>query len=83
MGQFLKRHEKHPLRHDEIVCEGFQRMSVKDAARRIEHQLLQDTFSLVRMSVDSKSQQSFIESSLTKAHKHLNAECMEHLQHFL
>ena len=58
-------------------------MSVKDAARRIEHQLLQDMFSLVRMSVDSKSQQLFVESSLTKARKYLNAECMEHLQHFL
>ena len=73
MGQLLTRHEKHPPSHDEIVSEKFQQMNVKDAVRRIEHQLLQDTVSLVCTSVDSKSQQLFAEFSLAKARKYLNA----------
>merc|ERR1719178_361979 len=73
VGQLLKRHEKHPPSHDEIVDAGLQKMNVKDAARRIEHELPQDMASLVRTSVDSKSQQPFAESSLAKARKYLNA----------
>merc|ERR1719178_530825 len=73
VGQLLKRHEKHPPSHDDIVDAGLQKMNVKDAARRIEHELPQDMASLVRTSVDSESQQPFAESSLAKARKYLNA----------
>jgi len=73
VGQLLKRHEKHPPSHDDIVDAGLQKMNVKDAARRIEHQLPEDMASLVRTSVDTESQQPFAESSLAKARKYLNA----------
>merc|ERR1719454_2842168 len=73
VGQLLRRDEKHPPSHDEIVDAGLQKMNVRDAARRIEHQLHQDMASLVRTSVDTKSQQPFAESSLAKARKYLNA----------
>merc|ERR1719440_2369697 len=73
VGRLLKRHEKHPPSHDDIVDAGLQKMNVKDAARRIEHQLPEDMASLVRTSVDTKSQQPFAESSLAKARKYLNA----------
>merc|ERR1719207_230385 len=73
VGRLLKRHEKHPPSQDEIVDAGLQKMNVKDAARRIEHQLPEDMASLVRTSVDTKSQQPFAESSLAKARKYLNA----------
>merc|ERR1719454_1255938 len=73
VGQLLKRHEKHPPSQDKIVDAGLQKMNVKDAARRIEHQLPQDLANLVRTSVDGESQQPFAESSLAKARKYLNA----------
>merc|ERR1719454_1918696 len=73
VGKLLKRHEKHPPSHEKIVEAGLQKMNVRDAARRIEHQLHQDMASLVRTSVDTKSQQPFAESSLAKARKYLNA----------
>merc|ERR1719440_1496404 len=73
VGRLLKRHEKNPPSHDQIVDAGLQKMNVKDAARRIEHQLPQDMANLVRTSVDGESQQPFAESSLAKARKYLNA----------
>merc|ERR1712072_1310077 len=73
VGRLLKRHEKHPPSHDEIVGAGLQKMNVKDAAIRIEHQLPQDMANLVRTSVDGEAQQPFAESSLAKARKYLNA----------
>merc|ERR1719454_1063339 len=73
VGQLLKRHEKHPPSQDKIVDAGLQKMNVKDAARRIEHQLPQDLANLVRTSAGSESQQPFAESSLAKARKYLNA----------
>merc|ERR1719454_1744173 len=73
VGKLLKRHEKHPPSHEKIVDAGLQKMNVKDAAKRIEHQLPQDLANLVRTSVDSESQQPFAESSLAKARKYLNA----------
>merc|ERR1712072_1447980 len=73
VGQLLRRHEKNPPSHDQIVDAGLQKMNVKDAAIRIEHQLPQDMANLVRTSVDGESQQPFAESSLAKARKYLNA----------
>merc|ERR1719454_66180 len=73
VGKLLKRHEKHPPSHEKIVEAGLEKMNVKDAARRIEHQLPQDMANLVRTSVDGESQQPFAESSLAKARKYLNA----------
>merc|ERR1719454_1327869 len=73
VGKLLKRHEKHPPSQGKIVEAGLEKMNVKDAARRIEHQLPQDMANLVRTSVGGESQQPFAESSLAKARKYLNA----------
>merc|ERR1719454_1376950 len=73
VGKLLKRHEKHPPSHEKIVDAGLQKMNVKDAAKRIEHQLPQDLANLVRTSAGSTSRQPFAESSLAKARKYLNA----------
>merc|ERR1719454_2491755 len=73
VGQLLRRDVKHPPSHEQIFNAGLQKMNVRDAARRIEHQLPQEMANLVRTSVDSESQQPFAESSLAKARKYLNA----------
>merc|ERR1719197_613414 len=73
VSKLLQRHEKHPPSHSEIVEAGIQKMDVKDAAKRLEHQLPPDMASMVHVSANSDSQQPFAESSLAKARKYLNA----------
>merc|ERR1719271_401109 len=73
VGQLLKHHEEHPPSNEKIVDAGLRKMNVRDAARRIEHQLPHDMANLVRTSVSSESHQPFAEASLAKARKYLNA----------